>query len=208
VSHELRTPLTAVVGLAAELHQNLSLFDAAEIEEFVTTIAGQSKEVAHIVEDLLVIARADIENLVVANRRFDALEETRSVLSTIVGDPAWEIAGDRIEVMADPARFRQIVRNLATNAVRHGGPTVRARVRRGPSGAVVEIMDDGDGIAEGDRDRVFEAYGRAEGRSIHTASVGLGLTVSRRLAERMGGSLAYAHEDGWSTFRLTLPAAD
>jgi signal transduction histidine kinase len=101
---------------------------------------------------------------------------------------------------------RQILRNLISNALRYGGPNIEVSTSREPGTFVVEVNDDGVGIATEDHERVFVAYERAHQSEGQPGSVGLGLTVSRTLAELMGGSLTYRF-DGRSVFRLELPSS-
>ncbi|MCP3997157.1 MAG: ATP-binding protein, partial [bacterium] len=74
--------------------------------------------------------------------------------------------------------------------------------------AVVEVRDNGAGIPQKDHERIFEPYTRAHDRPGMTASVGLGLTVSRQLAELMEGTVVYSRESGLSVFRLKVPLAE
>ena len=108
--------------------------------------------------------------------------------------------------MADSLRVRQIIRNLAVNAGRYGGDRQRAIIYERGGEAVFEMYDSGAPIPDDARERIFQPYGRAHDSAGTTASVGLGLSVSRQLAGLMGGSLEYLY-DGGSVFRLTLPAA-
>ncbi len=206
VSHELRTPLTAVVGLAQELRSDLDRFSRAELEEFVGLIADQATEVAYIVEDLLVVARADIGQVNVDPARVEIRPELERVLQAVFPDGGVPVTGGPATVTADPARLRQILRNLATNARRYGGPNVEVRVVSGDGATVVEVRDDGDGIPPEDREHIFEPYRTAHDQIGQPASVGLGLTVSRQLARLMDGDLEYLRDGPWSVFRLTLPS--
>lgn len=201
VSHELRTPLTAVVGLASELRDQGKRIDEAEAAELIEMIAEQSLEVSHIVEDLLVGARLDSQTLSVASEVVD--------VTALVGalEAGVEVMAEGpVLAWADPARVRQIVRNLLVNAERYGGDDRHIRAINGADRVVLEVRDDGEPVPAAFRAEMFEPY-RSNGvqRGL-TASVGLGLTVSRRLAELMGGSLEYSY-DGESTFALTLPSA-
>ena len=83
--------------------------------------------------------------------------------------------------LTDPLRTRQIVRNLLTNALRYGGSAIQMEVRQSGDMAAIRVIDDGIGVPEPMRERIFDAY---QNGSIHAApgSVGLGLTVSRQLA--------------------------
>lgn len=210
VSHELRTPLTAVVGLAQELRNHGSAFSEEEVAEFVTLIAQQATDVAHIVEDLLVAARADIDRVTVVPQPVKIIDELAPVLVGLTDLDASRVyvTGETASVSADPARLRQIMRNLISNGIRYGGPRIEVAIDQIDGFGVLEVRDDGAGIPEGQREAVFDAYQRAHDRRSQPVSVGLGLTVSRHLARLMNGELDYRVVDGWSVFRLTLPLAD
>lgn len=207
VSHELRTPLTAVVGLAQELRDHWHTFEDTERQELIELVADQGTEVSAIVQDLLVAARANIGSITINPTRFQVSDEVESAIRTIPSEhiDRLELDVDSAEAWADAARFRQIIRNLVTNALRYGGPSVRVSAHNGGGAAVVEVTDDGPGIAEKDWLRIFDPYFRAHNDPSQPASVGLGLTVSRQLAELMKGQLEYAYADGLSRFTLRLP---
>jgi signal transduction histidine kinase len=103
---------------------------------------------------------------------------------------------------------RQIVRNLATNAQRYGGDAIRVEMDRGNDRATLRVIDDGAGVPEDDRERIFEPYASAHGVAGHPGSIGLGLAISRKLARLMGGDLTYRYQDGESIFEFTLPVPD
>jgi signal transduction histidine kinase len=207
VSHELRTPLTAVIGLASELADRQRSFSEPEVAEFVGLIADQSREVGHIVEDLLVAARASEAQLTVLPERVGLDEEVRRVVSELP-----RLVHERLSlgelpsvaVQADPLRVRQIVRNLLTNAHRYGGDPIEVRVGLRNGRAYLQVIDHGPGIPAEMREQVFLAYRSAAEIPGRTASIGLGLTVSRQLARLMGGDVTYRYE-GESVFELTLP---
>ncbi len=111
------------------------------------------------------------------------------------------------EVHGDRGRFRQIIRNLITNAFRYGGPDVRVDVFEKDGRAVVQVSDDGEGIPESEWHRIFEPYERSLTGQLHKESMGIGLTVSRKLARLMGGELSYRFEYGRSVFELSLQPA-
>lgn len=208
VSHELRTPLTVVSGMAHELHDSWSEFGDEERSEFMTMLVDQSRDMSDLIEDLLVAARADIGKVTVSLQRVDVPAEVEHVLSGLKRDVLKRISVDyaEAEVVADPVRFRQIVRNLVTNAIRYGGDDVQVSMAADGNRVALRIADNGPGVAEADRDRIFDAYHRAPANAGQPGSVGLGLTVSRKLAELMGGTLTYLRDD-LSVFELSLPAA-
>ena len=209
VSHELRTPLTVVHGLAAELRDLWPSFSPREASELVGLVADQSAEVTHLVEDLLVSARSEAGTLSVEPAKVAVRHEIDTVLESLGrpfdGNLTW--IDDGTDVVADPTRLRQIVRNLVTNALRYGGSHVTISISSEGGMASILVKDDGEGIPDEDRERIFEPYARAHDGKGRPASVGLGLTVSRDLARLMGGNLVYRFADGASVFELTLPAA-
>jgi signal transduction histidine kinase len=99
-----------------------------------------------------------------------------------------------------------VVRNLVSNAIRYGGPQIHIRLENGDDHVRVTVFDDGAAIPEEHRDRIFDPYERAHSTSGVPGSVGLGLTVSQKLAELMGGSITYRF-DGGSIFELQVEAA-
>jgi signal transduction histidine kinase len=213
VSHEVRTPLTAVVGLAEELRVNRAEFREAETDEFISLIADQSREVANIIEDLLVAARADTGTLdinveVVDLRDLMGAELVGGGFTESLHQGSLTIEMLEAPAWGDATRVRQIIRNLLTNALRYGGD--RVRVSSGVSGGIARIgvADTGSGVPVQDRDRIFEPYQRAHDRPTQPGSVGLGLTVARQLARLMGGDLTYHYDGVESIFELSLPAAE
>ncbi len=213
VSHELRTPLTVVVGLSAELEDHIDDISAQEVSEFVTMIHRQSLEVANLVEDLLVAARADIGMVSVSVEQVDLLAELEAVAreaekahNLVPG--TIRVFGDSVVGTADPSRVRQVLRNLVSNAQRYGGQNVEARLFREGPVAVVEIADDGSGVPGNNPELIFEPYLSMHDRGTQPNSIGLGLAVSRTLARLMNGDVTYRRTEGWSMFRLELPAAD
>lgn len=202
VSHELRTPLTAVVGLAHTLADDNTDLTEEEKQEFITMIVQQGDEVAALVDDLLVAARAGSGHLALVVGEVDLVAELAAVMPD---DMEMVSSTEQMTVVGDPVRVRQVLRNLVSNAARYGGERKRARIwLRGVMG-VVAVEDDGPAIPDGSIDDIFTAYGRAHDRPGRTDSVGLGLTVSRQLARMMGGDVTYDHDGRWTSFQLSLP---
>ena len=208
ISHELRTPLTAVVGFASELQDRVDSFSGEEITQFAGVIAVQSNEVSGIVEDLLVITRAEAGHLQVNPGPVNIASEVRGVAASLPDERHAQTISLDIQdgvVWADALRVRQIARNLLSNAVRYGGDCVQVTTTVVESQVLMTFIDDGDGIPEEDREMVFQAFGRSRLSTNKPGSIGLGLTVSRYLAEAMNGSLSYERVDGTSRFSLLLP---
>lgn len=205
VSHELRTPLAAVVGFSGELATGLDSYSHEEIVEMVALISSQSIEVAQLVDDLLTAERAASGNLTLRLEAIDLLEETRSVAESLRAGFTLDAESPSVEVWADNLRTRQIVRNLLTNALRYGGPTVRIEVTARDELAVLSVADDGAGVRGIDAERIFDPYYRSSSGEAKPDSVGLGLAVARQLARLMGGDVVYKRRKGWTVFELVLP---
>lgn len=207
VSHELRTPLSVVLGLSSELKESIDLFEPAEIAEFAVMINEQSKEVSQMVEDLLVAARADVALLSVLPKSIDVRAEVAALLSDLAPNLGGRVTFEAADATgwADPMRLRQVLRNLLINAARYGGDQITVRIQPRGSMVAIVVSDDGSGIPEADRDRIFDAYQSAHLTPGRPGSLGLGLTVSRQLARLMGGNLTYRYDDS-SIFELTIPA--
>jgi signal transduction histidine kinase len=206
VSHELRTPLTTVVGFSAELRDHLEDFTHAELREMLDLIASQAADVGHIVEDLLVAARADLGTISLAPEELDIRSIIREVVSGHPAD-AIELPDHALAALVDSTRLRQILRNLLTNARRYGGDRVALEAGREEGYVWVEVTDNGAGVSPDDAARIFLPYETAHQRLGVTGSVGLGLAVARQLAQLMHGDLHYERRHQLTVFRLNLPEA-
>ena len=210
VSHELRTPLTGVIGFAELLKEDSLQSDPTERRDLVAAIAEQAADVANIVEDLLVAARAELGELQVVAVPVNLTAQIAQVLEA-GGTTLAHVETQRRRVepriaIADPGRVRQIVRNLLTNATRYGGSRITVHIRRRESTIFVSVIDDGDGLPSEDWERIFETYERSHSLTGSQNAVGIGLAISRELARLMGGDLTYRYEDDRSVFELSLPA--
>lgn len=207
VSHEIRTPLTAILGFGRLLHDDVSLTDD-DRSLMISSIVQHSQEVTDLVEDLLVAARAESGQISVLRTRVDLreqIEETLEAGGSFTINVAVDNQTEEAIAMGDPARVRQILRNLLTNAEKYGGPNVTITVSGHEGWLCVDVADDGSGLPDREWERIFEPYQRAHVSPGQPESVGIGLAISRQLAELMGGSLRYTRQAGLSIFRLCLP---
>lgn len=188
-SHELRSPLTGLSSLLEVARTEDSLQTWRELEPMLTTEANQ---MAAVVQNLLLLSRVDGGQ--VANARQDvdlddlAWEEVvrlrASSALTVIGDiTATRVAGDRLALS-------QVLRNLCDNAVRHARATVKITASSAHACGRWVVEDDGSGIPEADRDRVFERFVRLdESRARDTGGSGLGLAIVRDVVVAHGGSV-------------------
>jgi len=218
VSHELRTPVTALRATLENLVDGVADPDPATL----TTALAQTERLGTLVAQLLDLSRLeagvvplDVTDLPVAAFLDEAVAAARLVDGAVDRSVVWEVdvepAG--LAVRADPARLHQVVANLLDNAARHSPPGGRVRVSAAPVGAsrpaglVLEVSDEGPGIAPQDRERVFERFHRAGAAQSVTGGTGLGLAIARWAVELHGGSIGVAGSGAGCTMRVVLPAA-
>ena len=211
VSHELRTPLTGIVGFSDELLSSWDHFSNAEALQLIGTIATDSRDMADMVEDLLVAARVD-DDIRVHLARVDLREEVDALLANIrmhegLGNRSINVAGEHVSAWADPVRIRQVIRNLVTNAVRYGGADISITIGSDGDAAFVDVSDNGSSLEHAHAELVFEPYFTAPTAARIEGSVGLGLHVSRRLARLMGGDVVCDVQPTGTTFRFRVAAA-
>lgn len=196
IGHDLRTPLAAL-RIRAE-----NVEDERERARMVETIEDMSETL----EDILSLAR-----LGRAGARSEALDLTALADSAIedfrdVGEDVELADGGRIVVLGRPSLLKRAVRNLIGNAVRYG-ERARVALREEAGRALIEIADDGPGIAEADLERVFEPFARLEGsRNRAQGGTGLGLAIARAIIRDHGGELTLANrEEGGLLAVAALP---
>lgn len=199
-AHELRSPLTSM-RTQLEVAQHLG-----EGSVVIEDLLADVRRLSALVEDLLLLARAD------ADQRPPAVPESiemRSLLSEVAdaaanrGVPVTVVAGDRVAAYADREEVRRALSNLVENAVRHAASAVELDVINTSAGLRISISDDGPGIDQVDRERVFERFARlddARGRDV--GGSGLGLAIVRELVTRAGGTVRFIDGSG----RWTLQA--
>ncbi|HWB88909.1 MAG TPA: HAMP domain-containing sensor histidine kinase [Acidimicrobiia bacterium] len=207
VSHEIRTPLTAIVGLSEAVVAGRADLGPEEVDELCGIIAVQSRELGELVEDLLVASRADFGSLSMRPEDIDLGEQVGRVVEglreSVPEAKTITVSGDGLRAWADPLRVRQIIRNLLTNAIRYGGDHISVTMEDRDGVALLAVADDGRGIDETEAKLIFERYYRSAQSPVQPGSVGIGLAVSRQLAEMMGGTLTYCPSP--ARFELTLP---
>ncbi|RPI20211.1 MAG: sensor histidine kinase [Actinobacteria bacterium] len=211
VSHELRTPLTGITGFTDALRDWRSL-PPEEVDEFLSIMRGETKHLADLVEDILVIPRLEAGYLRLHPEDLDVVAATADAADLMLaGKREYEISlTGPVMVTVDAVRLKQILRNLLGNALKYGGDQVLIEGRHhSPSEYLVVISDNGPGVGEGDRERIFEHFEQlSKGDARLEQGVGLGLPIARKLARAMGGELWYEPRfPVGSHFCFTLPLA-
>jgi signal transduction histidine kinase len=207
ISHELRTPLATVLGLSQELYNLWDDFDPAELRELMGLIALGANDLAALVEDLLLAGQIEVGDGAPARaEEFDLHPVVDQAIDDCLtaGDLSERprIAESSVRCFADPGRVGRIVRNLVSNAARYGGGSVEIILSSEPQ-PTVQVLDDGPGIPPSEWERIFSAHEQTATDGTRGA-LGLGLAISRQLADIMDGGLSYSYVNGTNAFTLTL----
>jgi signal transduction histidine kinase len=209
-THELRTPLTVIRGFTATLLRPGVSLDPDEQRHFVQVIDRQTARLARLVEDLLLVSRMQAGMLDVSLAVNDPVELLTDYSEEWPKDPApvfLEIGHDLPNIRTDPDRLAQVMRNLVDNAQRYGGGSpIRVTAKRAVGELVIEVKDQGPGIAPAELPYVFERFRQAGSSSAHRAGMGLGLYITKALVNALGGTIEVESSSGrGTTFRVRVP---
>ncbi|SDH15341.1 sensor histidine kinase [Pelagibacterium luteolum] len=216
VSHEVRTPMTAIRAFS-EILLSESDLPRESREKFISTIHKESLRLTSLLDEILDLSALERGERAWENRPLDAeesLDQALRVCDALARQSKTKIVVESrapsAYVKADPDRLSQVLINLITNAIKYNGAiapevTVRSRVR-GKS-YIIEVEDNGIGIAEDERGRIFDKFYRGRlGETGPYSGAGLGLPISREIIGRMDGKLdLVSSADEGACFRITLP---
>lgn len=214
VSHEIRTPLNGILGLAQLLA--MTRLDA-EQASYVEAIGASGRSLAQLIDDILDFSKIEAGKLEIRRERFPLAPLVEGVVELLAPraqskrlEIASFIAPDAPpQIEGDPARLRQVLINLLGNAVNfaeRGGVGLRVS-RGGARGLLFEVEDTGPGVPAHVRESIFEEFEQGDTTATRRhGGAGLGLAISRRLVDRMGGGLGIARSsEAGATFAFTLP---
>ena len=210
-SHELRTPLFALGGFL-ELLSDEEL-DEGTRRDFLETARGQVTRLTRLATDLLDLSRLDAGQMGLESEAVDlgtvarALAEEFRPLAEGSGRTLKVVTTGEVLGLGDAERIQQIGRSLVENALRHTSPGTEISVKAAVwvDHAELSVHDNGTGIRSEDQERVFDRFYRGEGSAAFGS--GIGLTIARELAQRMGGGIELRSQPGDTTFTLVLQRA-
>jgi signal transduction histidine kinase len=215
MSHELRTPINAVIGYSTLMLDNIYGPLNAKQKEGLQRTLKAARHLLELVNDVLDLSKIEAGKIELSLQpvMFPALIEdlfvtVRPLADEYGSDLALDMESEPFNIVSDPRRVRQILLNLLSNAIKFGeGKPIRVVCRQcEDKGVEIEVIDEGVGIAQEDITRIFEEFVQVS--ESKQPGTGLGLPISRRLAQLLDGLLTVHSIAGQgSSFRLTLPAS-
>ena len=206
VSHELRTPLTNIRSYAETLSENAGDVPPATEKRFLGVILNESDRMTHIVQDLLTLSRFDSGRSELKLTRFSFAGAITDLYNATYMEARHhqhtvelKLEGGLPEIVADRERILQVMMNIVSNSIKYTPDGGRIVISAGRSGEKVwmEVEDNGIGIPEADRPRIFERFYRVDkARSRESGGTGLGLSIAKEIVERHKGSLSLVDKDG------------
>jgi two-component system sensor histidine kinase VicK len=216
VSHELRTPLTNVRSYAETLRDGGGDIPQDTANSFLDIIITETDRMTHIVQDLLTLSRLDAGNAELVLSRFpfgEAIQSVARANALAAKQRRHDLTYDPPEslplIVGDRSRLEQVMMNIISNAIKYTPDGGHIRITAGSTESEVwmEVCDDGIGIPEEDRERIFERFYRVDkARSRESGGTGLGLSIAKEIVQRHHGAITLApHQGPGTTVRLTLP---
>lgn len=208
-SHELRSPLATVIS-ALEIAQNHpEVFDKTLVQ---TALLPEAHRMQSLVEDLLLLARADEHGLPMRRTEIDLDDLASDEVTRLKRETSLQISGQlaAVKVTGDALGLARVLRNLADNAARHARSQVSIVIRADADNAYLQVCDDGPGIPVAERDRVFERFVRLDAdRSRHGGGSGLGLAIVAEIVAAHKGAVDISGREGGGTVvTVRLPLAN
>ncbi len=209
-NHEMRTPLAAIRGFVDMLQRKRAELSDDEIDEYLTIISIQTDRLIRLADDLITVESLDDPDRSIEHEPIVLVPALEQLVRELPG-------GDRVKlrisasapptIESDALRLAQVLTNLLTNALKYSEADVTVEAEADGEGNVaISVIDHGIGIADDERERVFEPFYRTAEGARSAEGSGLGLAIARAFVAALGGDIAaLPTAGGGTTFRVRLP---
>ena len=209
-SHEIRGPLTAIIGGIDTVRKRSDSLTTEQRDGLLDMTAQQGKQLARMVDDLLITSQLQGGNLTLHPHESNLQEVIRQAVDAAAvrrREHRLQVFVEPVNCVIDAARISQVVRNLVENAYKYTPPRSRVSVTAGiePGGISIKVEDDGPGIPEDKRETLFDAFTRVEETAAGREGAGLGLFVVGQLIEAMHGRIDVTSSTEGTCFALHVP---
>jgi PAS domain S-box-containing protein len=211
LAHDFKGPLTTIVGFADVLAED-DRFDE-ESRKFLAMISSSAMRLASLATDTLALSRLEQNELTLNIDSFDMVALLSDIVRVFSVTRRIDLVADReqLTIAGDPARLRQVFENLIGNAIKYSpnGEPIEVKLKAKGRGVEVAVRDEGIGIPESDRPKLFGRFARAQNaRAMGIGGTGFGLYLTKTIVEMHGGTIGVETKEGHgSTFRVFVPAS-
>jgi len=219
ISHELRTPLAAIKAYSETILTSLKDLDPDTLKDFMDTIYNQSRHLEELLNELLDFSRIEQKALKLEKIMVDVVSLCREAVNSMMEyarskgvELSFETDLDSLETLVDPKRLKQVLFNLISNGVKFSKKDleekyVKVSLSKEDDGFLIVVEDNGVGIPEDKKDRIFEKFYRVDSSLTYEVSgTGLGLTITKEIVELHGGRIWVESEVGkGSRFFVWIP---
>ncbi|MFB6347545.1 MAG: sensor histidine kinase, partial [bacterium] len=218
MSHELRTPLTAIIGYSEMLYEQYEQFDSEQIKKDLEKIQNAGNHLHDLINNILDLSKIEADKVELDREEFDIREVCSDVKETLQrlarnneNELTQDLPDEPVIMTADRTKVRQCLFNLVSNACKYTeNGSIEIRLESSDEGAEqveISVSDTGRGIEEDQLQSIFEAFEQDKSDGVsRPVGTGLGLTITKKFSEMMGGELLVESEPGvGSTFTIRLP---
>ena len=218
MSHELRTPLNAVLGFSQLLETSKERELSVNQIQYINEIHHAGNHLLSLINEVLDLSRIEADQLITENVTiplYAFIDECVALIQPLAKQQEIEVVtpyqeGDELNAFADPLRLKQVLVNLLSNAIKYNSRPghIKIEVSRKLGNIVIEVADTGEGIRPDQIDKIFQPFTRLPQHK-KIEGVGIGLALSKRLTELMGGNIGVRSQPGkQTTFWVEIQSAD
>lgn len=213
MSHELRTPLNSIIGFTGIILQGLSGEITAEQRKQLTLVKNNSNHLLALINDVIDVSKIEADQIELVIEKFNLsnlMQEMNDSFKVAIEEKNLKLSvemPERVDIKNDPRRTKQVIMNLVSNAIKFTDKgKIEIKVTKKDKGVYISVRDTGIGIEKKDMDKLFKAFSRIYTKDMLKDGTGLGLYLSKKTANLLGGDISAESKFGnGSEFTFSLP---